>query len=47
MEEEDYQGQERVFCPYFERMGVCLEPRACHLIHTRVNPKKLENQMVD
>ena len=40
MEEENYQEQERVFCPYFERLGVCLEPQACFLVHNRVNPNK-------
>ena len=30
-------GGEAVCCPYYERMGVCLEPAACFLKHRTMN----------
>ena len=38
--------QEKVFCPYFERLGVCLEPQACFLYHTKAYPVFEESKNV-
>ena len=37
MEMMDDQKDKLEFCPYIERMGVCLEPAACFLCHRLMN----------
>ena len=35
--DNQFASDNQVCCPYFERMGVCLEPAACFLKHKTMN----------